>query len=227
MAAGLNIVLVEDDADLRRMLVNVLRDDGHRVSAHASVEDMLEHADMIDVEVYLIDINLPGEDGLSLVNRLRRVPTHADIVMLTARHDLGSRVQGYDVGADLYLVKPVQPVELVAVLRRIARRRGDARAGEVRPIALSNQWLSGELGEVRLTLDEAVLLTALARAPMGKLETWQLVSLLELDAQDGGKAGLVIRIARLRKKLLQVGAGAMPIRSLYGYGYQLSVPVVL
>lgn len=225
MATGLNIALVEDNTDLRLFLTNILRDDGHLVSAYESAERMLECKSMVDVEVFLLDINLPGEDGLSLAHRLSQVSPEVHIIMVTARHDLQARVQGYDSGADLYLVKPIQVPELLAALRRFARRKH--AEPEEKTITLNKSMLIGPLGEARLTRDEVVLLTALARAPSGKLETWQFAALLDTELTESFRSSLVLRISRLRKKLLSVGGSGELIEPLRHVGYQLMVNVTL
>lgn len=225
MVAGLSISLVEDNVDLRLMLTNILRDEGHLVSAYESAEQMLESQGMVDVEVFIIDINLPGEDGLSLARRLHAVSPDVHIIMVTARHDLQARVRGYDSGADLYLVKPIQVPELVAALRRVARRKHH-RPQET-TLTLNKSMLIGELGEERLTRDEVVLLTGLARAPSGKLETWQFAALLETEMSEGFRSSLVLRISRLRKKLLKVSGSGELIEPLRHIGYRLLVKVTL
>lgn len=224
VAARLNIALVEDNADFRGLLSNILHADGHRVSAHESAEYMLEQSSLTDIDLFIVDINLPGEDGLSLVRRLRQISPQVDIIMVTAMSDLGTRVKGYESGADLYLVKPIQIPELIAALRRFARRKSSADAS-VRVLTLTRQQLLGELGEEHLTSGEAVLLTAFAHAPAGKLDIWQLASLLDIEMNDSLKSSLAIRIARLRKKLVQVGGTDLPIQPVRNFGYQLTVPV--
>ena len=225
MVAGLSISLVEDNVDLRLMLTNILRDEGHLVNAYESAEQMLESQGMVDVEVFIIDINLPGEDGLSLARRLHAVSPDVHIIMVTARHDLQARVRGYDSGADLYLVKPIQVPELIAALRRVARRKYH-RPQETN-LTLNKSMLIGELGEERLTRDEVVLLTGLARAPLGKLETWQFAALLETEMSESFRSSLVLRISRLRKKLLKVSGSGELIEPLRHIGYRLLVKVTV
>ena len=226
MAARLNIVLVEDHADFRLMLTRVLESIGHRVQAYASAEEMLDHAAAMQAELFIIDLNLPGEDGLSLSQRLRALSPQVYIVLVTARVAKHDRVQGYESGADLYLAKPVDVAELQAVLRRFAQRKGGGVPVALQGgFSLKRRLLTSEQNEVLLTQDESLLLTAMAHAPAGQLETWQFAELLDSDLSERFQSNLAVRMARLRKKLIQVGATGMPIQSLPNVGYQLLVKV--
>lgn len=228
MATGLNIALVEDQVDFRDLLVRVLKSRGHAVQAYDSAEAMLESAAATQAELFILDINLPGEDGLSLARRLRAQSPLVNIVLVTARAAPQDRVKGYEVGADVYLSKPVEVAELLAVLQRFVQRKLGGIAPDAPPVLrLQRRLLTGELGEVLLTHDEALLLTALVRAPGGKLANWQLAELLESELSERFQSSLVIRMVRLRKKLSQVGASSEPIASLRNFGYQLLVGVVL
>jgi DNA-binding response OmpR family regulator len=229
MTARLNIALIEDNVDFQMLLTQILEGSGYAVSAYESVERMLEQRnDDFEFDVFLLDLNLPGEDGLSLSRRLRQASPQVGIVMLTARDAHHDRVKGYDAGADLYLAKPVHIPELLAAMRRFAERFGVATASpQAQTITLDRFTLSGPSGEERLSYDEAIVLSALARAPMGKLATWQFANLLEMDLHDSFKANLAVRMARLRKKLATVGAQDVPIQPLRNFGYQLSVEISL
>lgn len=231
MAGGLNIVLVEDQMDFRQLLVRVLESRGHVVQAYDSVEAMQESATAMQAELFILDVNLPGEDGLSLTRRLRAQSPLVNIVLVTARTGPQDRGQGYDVGADVYLTKPVEVAELLAVLRRfVQRKRGSAAQPDLpSTLRLQRRRLTGDLGEVLLTHDETLLLTALVRAPGGKLTTWQLAELLASEPSERFQSSLVVRMVRLRKKLSQAGGGGQgqPIESVRGVGYQLLTHIIL
>ena len=228
MAAHLSIVLVEDNDDLRELTADALRDEGHRVVALSCAEELEDQARGVAADVFLIDLNLPGEDGFSLSRRIRQVHPLVGIVIISARSDLQDKVVGYDSGADWYLPKPVPFAELSAALKSFARRRQAQQVDTVMPsggLRLQQRELHGPVGSVRLTPAEENLLTALARAPSGRLENWQLLELFGLDSADVSKTSLEVRITRLRKKLSQVGAQGLCLESIRGIGYQLNVPV--
>lgn len=228
MAAHLSIVLVEDNDDLRELTADALRAEGHRVVALSCAEELEDQSRGAAADVFLIDLNLPGEDGFSLSRRLRQVHPLVGIIIISARSDLQDKVVGYDSGADWYLPKPVPFAELSAALKSFARRSHAQRIDAVTPqggFRVQQHALQGPAGQVRLTGSEEVLLTGLARAPSGRLEYWQLSELLNIGASDFNKSSLELRIVRLRKKLTQVGAPSHGLEAIRSVGYQLNVPI--
>jgi DNA-binding response OmpR family regulator len=118
--------------------------------------------------------------------------------------------------------------ELSAALKSFARRRQAQQVESVTPeggLRLQQRELHGPAGSVRLTPAEEALLTAFARAPSGRLESWQLLELLGMDSAEASKTSLEVRITRLRKKLAQAGAEGHCLESIRGIGYQLHTPV--
>lgn len=228
MAAHLSIVLVEDNDDLRELTAEALRAHGHRVVALSCAEELEDKARGVAADLFLIDLNLPGEDGFSLSRRLRQVHPLEGIIIVSARSDLQDKVDGYDCGADAYLPKPVPFEELLAAINSFARRRQAQQTTQRTPtgaLRLQQRELHGPLGSVRLTSAEETLLTAFARAPSGRLENWQLLELFGMDSAEVSKASLEIRITRLRKKLGQVGTEGQCLESIRSVGYQLHVPI--
>ncbi len=224
MVSKLSIVLVEDHDDLRELTRQVLVQLGHSVQAISSAEELDDLPIGADIDLFLIDLNLPGEDGLSLSKRLRSVHPQVGIVMVTARTRLGDKLEGYESGADIYLHKPVEFDELCAVVNTFVRRKYSALEKHS-GLVLSQQVLSGPSGETRLSSSEVDLLSAISRAPSLRLETWQLAEVLKLDVSELNKSSLEVRIVRLRKKLIQVGAAAPGIDAIRNFGYRLSQPV--
>jgi len=226
MAAHLNIVVVEDNNDLRNLLCNALRKDGHQVTSLSCAEELEDQPGCDQADAFLIDINLPGEDGLSLATRIRKAHPLVGIIILSARSALDDKLSGYDCGADIYLTKPVSLPELSAALRSFARRRM-ATFKHLAPegLTLNKLELQGHETSVKLTAQEAVVLTAMARAPAGRLETWQIADLLDADVDESFKASLAVRMVRLRKKLIDAGADGVVIESLRNIGYQLTTHI--
>jgi DNA-binding response OmpR family regulator len=222
VAPNLSIVVVEDHQDLRELTCIALANKGHHVVGLSCAEELEDAVRGGVVDVFILDLNLPGEDGISLAKRIRKAYPLVGIVMLTARSQAKEKVQGYESGADLYMTKPVDFDELCAALQGFVRRRQAAHEGM---LALSKLTLTGPQGVVRLSSAEADMLMAFARAPASRLETWQLAHILGLEMGGLNKASLEVRIVRLRKKLLEAGASGAVIESIRNVGYQLSVPI--
>ncbi len=226
MASSLSVVVVEDNTDLRTLLCNALRKEGHRVTPLSCAEELEEQAGSDHADAFLIDINLPGEDGLSLAQRIRKAHPLVGIIILSARSTLDDKLSGYDCGADIYLTKPIALPELTAALRSFARRRG-ATLEHLTPegLTLNKLELQGHQATIKLTAQEAVVLTAMARAPAGRLETWQIADLLDAEVDESFKSSLAVRMVRLRKKLTDAGAEGLVIESLRNIGYQLTTRI--
>ncbi len=228
------IALVEDDRLLREEIAVHLEANGfqvHAVSSALALDDLLNRE---AVDLYVIDLNLPGENGLSLCARLRQARPGAGIVIMTARIGLQDRIAGYrDGGADLYLSKPVAPDELVLVLQGLGRRVRNVSVADEWTLSLRDRTLNGRKPEqrFRLTHREKTLLVALIQARDNTLES---AVLCDLFAQNEGdpemsKHALEELVARLRRKFRAVQPdGAEPaIKSVWGIGYQLCVTITL
>lgn len=118
----MNIVVVEDHALLREVTVAALRELGHQVQGVDSAEALPDVLQSFAAQIVLLDLNLPGEDGVSLAQRLRRANPVLGIIMVTARAALNDKLAGYASGADLYLSKPTSVEELGAAIEALSRR---------------------------------------------------------------------------------------------------------
>ncbi len=222
MAARLKIVVVEDHDELRLLTCANLQKRGHAVTALSCAEE-LEDSALSGVNVFLLDLNLPGEDGISLSRRIRQSQPNVGIVMLTARTHSAAAVTGYENGADIYLKKPVPFEELCAAIERFARKTLDAPAS----FKLTGRWLSGPTAQVRLTQTEADVLTSFARALNGQLEFWQISQVLRMDLDTISKQNIAVRMDRLRKKIVEAGFVGVPIESVRQVGYKSCVTILL
>lgn len=223
-APALHILVVEDNDSLREATVDFLRAQGHQVTGVVCAEEVDDTPTRDVPDLYLVDVNLPGEDGFRLTERIRKSQPLAGIVLMTARGQLSDRIDGYSSGADNYLIKPVEQAELLVCVNSLARRLKDqARAREKEVLVMNSQTLSltGPKGEASLTHGEGLLLAAMCRAAGHKLERWQAMQLI--DTKDKGlvPANLEMRISSLRKKLSACGAPGEAIRTLRGFGYGL------
>ena len=120
---GEKILIVDDDARLRRLLERFLDEQGYRVRAVENAEQMDRLLARELFNLVVLDLMLPGEDGLSVCRRLREHNNQVPIIMLTAKGDEASRIQGLELGADDYLAKPFNPRELLARIRAVLRRQ--------------------------------------------------------------------------------------------------------
>jgi DNA-binding response OmpR family regulator len=225
----LNIVVVEDHQLLRESVVDMLSASGHRVTGVESAEALGDEVALARIDVAVLDIQLPGESGLQLMQRLRRSQPGLGIIAMTALSAIHDRVAGYESGADVYLIKPVDPRELLAAVARCGQRSQQAVQGHRVPMTLEplRRCLTGPAGEQRLSADEAVVLAALVRAPEQQLENWQLLELLQIAPSSTDKARIEVRLSRLRKKLLLAGATPECLQPMRGTGYQLCIPLQL
>ena len=136
MTTPLHILVIEDNDSLRMATVAMLTRAGHRVSGLVSAEEVNDTLLQDKPDIFLIDLNLPGEDGISLSKRIKASMPLAGIIMVTARNRLDERLAGYENGADIYLTKPVAPEELLATVSSLGRRMKNGSAHEVKTSAL-------------------------------------------------------------------------------------------
>jgi DNA-binding response OmpR family regulator len=215
----LTVLVVEDNDDLRELTLDLLRAGGYHVRGVPCAEDVDDQRGAL-ADIYVIDLNLPGEDGVSLARRIRGTQPTAGIVMTTVRTRLDQRIAGYDSGADVYLPKPVEPAELLACLDAVGRRVRGKHAAVLR-LDVARQLLSGPSGRMDLQAGEAGVLAALARAPEQTLERWQLEQLFGIDVSASSRTVLDVRVSRLRRKLQQAGTVQAAIQAVPNVGYRL------
>lgn len=234
MSGPLVVALVEDDRLLREEIVVHLQANGFVVHAVNSASALDDLATREAIDLYIIDLNLPGESGLSLCRRLRQSLPAAGIVIMTARVALHDRISGYKHGgADIYLTKPIAPDELVLVLYSLGRRVKKTNTGAEWSLSLRDRTLIGPepLQKLRLTHREKALLVALTQAKDNTLESGVLCDLYADDDSDDmmSKHALEELVARLRKKFkaVQSEGDEVAIKSVWGVGYQLCVPINL
>lgn len=230
------IAVVEDDREIRSLVVDLLTREGFEAVGCRSVAEFDQINTRRRIDLAVLDIMLPGEDGLSLCRRLRAAGD-IPVLMVSAKGDDIDRIVGLEVGADDYLPKPFNPRELVARVRAILRRTRDShRSG--RPAASERYrfagWsldvgaraLSGPDGsEVDLTAGEFDLLVCFVTHPQRVLNRDQL-----LDWTRGRSAGpfdraVDVQLSRLRRKLDSAPGGETIIKTVRGGGYQFTLAV--
>ena len=226
---SLCIVVAEDHDALREITVEVLRRQGHRAVGITCAEEMDDAVGSMPIDLLIADFHLPGEDGMSLIRRFRAAQPLAGIILVTASTQVDLKVLGYNNGVDIYLPKPLATEELLAAVHSISRRlasqskataAADHSAFRYDP---TQRWVSGPLGRTELSDSESLRLASLARAPGQRLELQQLQVLLHLNAKAFNKSAFEVRMVRLRKKLIGVGAERCCLRSIRMVGYQLGI----
>jgi two-component system OmpR family response regulator len=221
------LLLVEDDAKLAHAVGRGLRHEGYAVDVASDGDAALLQAAVYDYDGILLDVMLPGRDGLEVCTELRERGCWAPVLMLTARGQVGDRILGLDVGADDYLAKPFDFGELLARLRALLRRT----PGE-RPVRL-------EIGDlvvdpaahrvtragttVELTAREFAVLEFLARHPGQAVTRTRLLEHVWDENYEGSTNIVDVYVGYLRKKLEQP-FGAPMIRTIRGVGWTLEAP---
>ena len=231
MAAHLNIAVVEDNQDLREAIVEVLSAMGHRTAGMSCAEDLSDGIAQPAIDLLVVDLNLPGEDGISLARRLRSAQPGLGILMLTARDTARDKISGYEAGADIYLAKPVSIEELSAAVKSLERRLVAHQAGSSRQAVLTVRvaelTAQGPSGSIELSAGEVALLSALARAPEQRLAHWQLLNISSNELQGASLSNLAVKMTRLRKKLIGAGCDGNALHVIRNEGYQLRLQVQL
>ena len=223
----IHIAIVEDDDDLRDDITFNLRDEGFQVSPCADAKNLDAVLDEFGVDVVVLDVGLPGEDGLSVARRLRRRWPQLGIVMLTARTARAERIEGLEEGADAYLGKPADMRELALVVRALARRVN--KSGQVADgltlDAVAHTLYLPDGTRLELTPSECLILARLARAPRQQANRNQLIEALGGDRYDYDERRLEALVSRLRRKLTGAGLTPSVLVAERGVGYELRLPL--
>jgi two-component system OmpR family response regulator len=230
------ILVVDDDEEIRTLLGEYLRGAGLVVRTAADGKGMRRELANAPIDLLVLDLMLPGEDGLSLC-RVVRADSSIPIIMLTARSAVVDRVVGIEMGCDDYLVKPFDPRELLARIRGLLRRSGE-RLTPKQPKAEQRYRFAGwvlELASHNLTDPDGQvvplsgvefrLLSALLSRPQRVLSRSQLMQLTQRRDAEPLDRGIDIRISRLRQLLREDAREPTLIRTVYGEGYMLAVEV--
>ena len=235
MAAGMarRILIIEDDQDISHLVALHLKDIDCRVEEVADGRRGLDRADAGEHDLIILDLMLPGVDGLEICRRVRARPDYTPILMLTARSSEVDRVLGLELGADDYLTKPFSVLELVArvkaLFRRVEAMRAAAAEGSEAPIrfeALSIEPAKRRVvvrGEaVHLTAKEFDLLLHFARQPGRVFTRAQLLDDIWGYGHEGYEHTVNSHINRLRTKIEEDPAHPRFILTVWGVGYRFA-----
>ncbi|MCH1921403.1 MULTISPECIES: response regulator [Shewanella] len=222
----MRILVVEDDPLLSHHLKVQLSELGNQVQVAATAKEGFYQATDYPIDVAIVDLGLPDQDGISLIKQLRDAELKAPILILTARVNWQDKVEGLNAGADDYLVKPFQKEELVARLDALVRRS----AGFVKPVINSGELsldlaakqvtMSGELMDI--TAFEYQILEYLMRHNHEVVAKQRLLDVIYGD-KEGDPNTIEVMVSRLRKKLTRDGI-ENPIITIRGQGYKFNLP---
>jgi DNA-binding response OmpR family regulator len=230
MSAAPDILLVEDDSRLAELTATYLGQHSMRVVVEARGDRALERFQQEQPRLVLLDLLLPGKDGLTICREIRRV-SGVPILILTAKDTDLDHVIGLEAGADDYVMKPVDPMVLLARVRALLRRterdrdsaserRQDVQLGALRISETSREvWLQGQ--PVPLTTQEFELLALLARRAgelVSRDEVFRAMRGIDYDGLDRSIDG---RVSKLRRKLGDDAAAPTRIKTVWGKGYLL------
>ena len=224
------ILVVDDDQRLRDLLQRYLGEQGFVVKTAENAEAMDKSLTRDTFDLIVLDLMLPGEDGLSICRRLRASEPQQAIIMLTAKGDEIDRIVGLEMGADDYLPKPFNPRELVARIQAVLRRRGTLVPGspttEDKTIAFSNvevdlatRTLKKDGEVLPLTTGEFAVLKVLLEHPRQPLSRDRLMSLARGREQGPFDRAIDVQVSRLRKLVEPDPATPRYLQTVWGFGY--------
>jgi len=227
MALASKILIVEDDAAIRRLLRAALQRAGHQVAEAASAREGLSLLDIDKPDAVLLDLGLPDRDGLELIQLVKARST-APLIVVSARQETAEKVAALDLGADDYLTKPFDTEELLARIRTALRHRlaGEAEQANVQlgevEIDLAHRRVRRAGEEVHLAPKEYGVLAELARKPDRVISHAQLLRTVWGPAHEDRVDYLRIVVRNLRTKLEADPARPALIRNEPGVGYRLT-----
>jgi two-component system phosphate regulon response regulator OmpR len=225
------VLVVDDDLRLRDLLKRYLTEQGFAVDTVADATGMERQLSRMRYDLMVLDLMLPGEDGLAICRRLRASNNPVSIIMLTARGDDVDRIVGLEMGADDYLAKPFNPRELVARINAVLRRQKPAempgaptteeRAVTFGPYSLnmSTRTLIRDGEPVPLTTGEFALLKALASHPREPMSRDKLMDLARGREHESYDRSIDVQVSRLRRLLGEDPQNPRYIQTVWGFGY--------
>ncbi|MBM1310319.1 response regulator [Sulfitobacter mediterraneus] len=225
-----HLLIVDDDERIRTLLQKFLMRNGFLVTAARDAAHARRILAGLDFDLIVLDVMMPGEDGLSLTQSLRET-MQTPIMLLTAKGETGNRIEGLEAGADDYLAKPFEPKELLLRINAILRRMPDTSAQDAAPKVLSlgpirydlergEMWQGDDL--VRLTATEVQLMKIFAAQPGAPLSRAKLVEELGRDRGQAQERAVDVQITRLRRKIEDNPKQPRYLQTVRGAGYMLA-----
>lgn len=221
-----HILIVDDDTRIRTLLTQYLSKHQYRVTNAANAQEARRKMEGLEFDLIILDVMMPGEDGVSLAKSLRQTKRDVPILMLTARTETDQRIEGLEAGADDYLGKPFDPRELLLRVSNIVKRRTPIDPTTIEQVVfgpftfvLARRELkkSGDL--VKLTDRERDIMVRFASTPGDTIARHELVG----DSTEVGERTIDVQINRLRRKIEVDPANPRYLQTVRGIGYRLSI----
>jgi len=224
------ILVVDDDMRLRSLLERYLMEQGYQVRSAANAEQMDRLLERENFHLLVLDLMLPGEDGLSICRRLRQQENPIPIVMLTAKGDEVDRIIGLELGADDYLPKPFNPRELLARIKAVMRRQtndvpgapaqqeAEITFGDFSLNLATREMFHGE-ESIALTSGEFAVLKVLVSHPREPLSRDKLMNLARGRDYSALERCIDVQVSRLRRLIEKDAANPRYIQTVWGLGY--------
>jgi len=216
------IMIVEDEPDLASVVADYARAAGYTPEVYGDGAEALAAVKREAPALIVLDLMLPGLDGLSVCRAVREF-SDVPIVMVTARVEEIDRLLGLEAGADDYLCKPFSPRELMARIKAILRRAGQATPARVLTVDEVARRIRLHGHELDLTPSEFAILAALARRPGQVFSRAQLLDAARADSLDATDRAIDSHVKNLRCKIDAAAPGLEAIRSIYGLGYRCDI----
>ena len=225
-----HLLVVDDDERIRGLLQKFLMRGGFLVSVARDAAQARRLLSGLEFDLIVLDVMMPGEDGIELTRDLRRHMT-TPILLLTAKGETGNRIEGLEAGADDYLVKPFEPKELLLRINAILRRVPQVRAAEAGPKVLhlgavrydvdrGELWHGADI--IRLTATEAALMRIFAAQAGAPVSRERLVGDLGRDESQAQERAVDVQITRLRRKIEADPKQPRYLQTVRGSGYMLA-----
>ena len=225
-----HLLIVDDDERIRSLLQQFLVQSDYLVSTAEDAEQARTLLSAIEFDLIILDVMMPGQDGISLTAELRTLQNNTPILLLTARGETEDRIKGLEAGADDYLPKPFEPKELLLRINAILRRMPDLKEDQMMPKTLSlghlkydvarNELWEGET-QIRLTTTESQLMKIFTSALGEPISRVDLVTSLGRDISSAQDRAIDVQITRLRRKIEVNPGQPRYLQTVRGAGYML------
>ena len=225
-----HLLIVDDDERIRSLLQQFLVQSDYLVSTAEDAEEARTLLSAIEFDLIILDVMMPGQDGISFTAELRTLQNNTPILLLTARGETEDRIKGLEAGADDYLPKPFEPKELLLRINAILRRMPDLKEDQMMPKTLSlghlkydvarNELWEGET-QIRLTTTESQLMKIFTSALGEPISRVDLVTSLGRDISSAQDRAIDVQITRLRRKIEVNPGQPRYLQTVRGAGYML------
>jgi len=225
-----HLLIVDDDERIRSLLQQFLVQSDYLVSTAEDAEQARTLLSAIEFDLIILDVMMPGQDGISFTADLRILQNNTPILLLTARGETEDRIKGLEAGADDYLPKPFEPKELLLRINAILRRMPDLKEDQMMPKTLSlghlkydvarNELWEGET-QIRLTTTESQLMKIFTSALGEPISRVDLVTSLGRDISSAQDRAIDVQITRLRRKIEVNPGQPRYLQTVRGAGYML------